>query len=72
MSLKIKQTNKQTNKTEELTSMKVFPCAPTGILSELQYTSIHDDPQRMGVRMNTIKILIVLSRKSAEVLFICI
>ena len=52
--------------------MKVFPFAPTGILSELQYTSIHDDPQRMGVRMNTIKILIVLSRKSAEVLFICI
>ena len=58
MSLKIKQTNK---KPEELTSMKVFPFAPTGILSELQYTSIHDGPQRMGVGMNTIKISRYLS-----------
>ena len=54
MSLKSKQTNKKNP--EELTSMKVFPFAPTGILSELQYTSIHEDPQRMGVSMNTIKI----------------
>ena len=57
MSLKIKQTKKP----EELTSMKVFPFAPTEILSELQYTSIHDDPQRMGVGMNTIKISRYLS-----------